>query len=112
MQGVSGNIRASLGGSMHWRFALVAVVFTALLPFPARAQLVDEHTRTEALLFFRAGEAFMSAQDFGNAAEQFVKALAKDRLMTLAYFGLRQAPMARQLLPNPLPAFPRSPSPS
>src|SRR5258708_38480366 len=105
MQGVSGNIRASLGGSMHWRFALVAVVFTALLPIPARAQLVDEHTRTEALLFFRAGETFMSAQDFGNAAEQFIKAIAKDRLMTLAYFGLGQASMDRQLFANAIQAF-------
>src|SRR5215472_11122053 len=90
---------------MRWRFALVVIVFAALPPRPARAQLVDEHTRTEALLSFRAGEAYMSAQDFGNAAEQFIKAIAKDRLMTLAYFGLGQASMERQLFPNAIQAF-------
>jgi len=66
---------------------------------------VDDHTRAEALLSFRAGEAYMSAQDFGNAAEQFIKAIAKDHLMTLAYFGLGQASMERQLFPNAIQAF-------
>lgn len=90
---------------MRRRVALVAIVLVALLPGSARAQLVDEHTRTEALLAFRAGEDFMSAQDFGNAAEQFIKAIAKDRLMLLAYFGLGQASMQRQLFPNAIQAF-------
>jgi tetratricopeptide (TPR) repeat protein len=90
---------------MRWRCAVVAFVLVALLPAPARAQLVDEHTRTEAFLFFNAGETFMSAQDFGNAAEQFIKAIGKDRLMTLAYFGLGQASMERHLFPNAIEAF-------
>ena len=51
----SGVTFGRVGGAMHWRFAFVAIVLVALLPIPARAQLVDAHTRTEALLFFRAG---------------------------------------------------------
>jgi tetratricopeptide (TPR) repeat protein len=56
-------------------------------------QLADEQTRREALSYYRAGQELLLAERFEQAAEQFQKAIRKDPLLALAYYGLGQAYM-------------------
>ena len=81
---------------MRWRSALVAFSVVAVLVAPARAQLADEPSRREAVQFFRTGQEFMSAEKFDRAAEEFIKAIARDHLMTVAHYQLGQAYMGLQ----------------
>src|SRR4051812_7918093 len=70
---------------------LVAAVFFAAST--AQAQLADAASHREAIAMFRAGQEYMSAEQFERAAEAFGKAIAADRLLSLAHYGLAQANM-------------------
>jgi Flp pilus assembly protein TadD len=56
-------------------------------------QLAEEQTRREALAYYRAGQELLLAERFEQAAEQFQRAIRKDPLLALAYYGLGQAYM-------------------
>ncbi len=59
----------------------------------AAGQLADEVSRQQALAFYRAGQEFMSAEQFEKAADSFGNAIQKDRLLVMAHYGLGQAHM-------------------
>ena len=54
----------------------------------AGAQSVDDSARRESLVYFRAGQELMSAEQFGRAAEEFVKAIDRNPLFALAHYQL------------------------
>jgi protein O-GlcNAc transferase len=79
---------------MHPR--LILVVFAAFLAtvVPLRAQIVSEQAQREALQFYRAGQEFLSSEQFEKAADSFRKAIEIDPLLALAHYGLGQSYMA------------------
>ena len=82
---------------MRSRLAINAVaVVSLLLGSLLHAQLVDSRSRLEALQFFRNGQEFMAGEQFDRAAEEFLKAIAKDPLMIVAHYQLGQAYMGLQ----------------
>jgi tetratricopeptide (TPR) repeat protein len=60
---------------------------------PARAQLVEESVRQEALRHYRAGQELLLAEHWQRAADEFMDAIDLDPLLTLAHYGLGQAYM-------------------
>jgi tetratricopeptide (TPR) repeat protein len=68
-------------------------------------QLVDERTRREALVYYRAGQELLASERFEQAAEQFQKAIGKDPLLALAHYGLGQANMALRRYASAVVAF-------
>jgi Tfp pilus assembly protein PilF len=75
---------------------LILAVFAAFLAtvVPLRAQIVSEPARREALQFYRAGQEFLSSEQFEKAADSFRRAIEKDPLLALAHYGLGQSYMA------------------
>lgn len=57
-------------------------------------QLADDVSRQQALAFYRAGQEFMSAEQFEKAADAFTSAIQKDHLLVMAHYGLGQAHMS------------------
>ena len=86
-----------------------AVVILVLLLFTAsgaEAQLIaDEQNRHQALELYRAGQEFMSSEQFEKAVEAFMSAIAKDPLLTVAYYQLGQAHMALKRPTSALQAY-------
>ncbi len=78
---------------MHWRRISLACACAAALAAPARAQLADQVSRAQAIEFFRAGQELLSAEQFEKAIDAFSRAVAKDRLMSIAHYGIGQANM-------------------
>jgi Tfp pilus assembly protein PilF len=72
---------------------------------PAHAQLATEAARREAFKRYRAGQEFMSAEQFEKAATEFEAAIRLDRLFTDAHFGLGQAYMGLQRFASAVRAF-------
>ena len=72
---------------------LIATVMVALTVSASAQQIATEQNRREALQFFRIGQEFLSAERFDKAAEQFLKAVQKDGLLTAAHYGLGQSYM-------------------
>jgi tetratricopeptide (TPR) repeat protein len=70
------------------------IVFSLLLSAPAYAQLVSEVDRREALQHYRAGQEFLSSEQYEKAAESFRRAIENDPLLALAHYGLGQSYMA------------------
>jgi tetratricopeptide (TPR) repeat protein len=76
--------------------AAAAVYATLVAPNADAQQIADETSRRQALLYFRAGQELMSAEQFGRAVEEFAKAIETDPLMSLAHYQLGQANMNLQ----------------
>jgi tetratricopeptide (TPR) repeat protein len=76
-----------------------------LVSSTAFAQFASEQDRREALQHYRAGQEFMSSEQFEKAAEAYQKAIDKDRLLTLAHYGLGQANMAMKRYASAIQAF-------
>jgi tetratricopeptide (TPR) repeat protein len=74
--------------------ARVLVMAFILAAAPAfAAQLADQPSRRQAIELFRAGQEFMSAEQFERAADAFTKAKEKDPLLSIAHYGIGQANM-------------------
>jgi tetratricopeptide (TPR) repeat protein len=73
---------------MRIAFILAIVLVTG---HGAAGQIVDERTRREAIGHYRAGQEFLSAEQWDKAAAEFQAAIKRDQLMTDAYYGLGQA---------------------
>lgn len=84
--------------------AIALIVATTTLP-PTAQQLADEQGRRQAIVHYRAGQEFMSAEKFDRAAEEFSKAIQYDGLFTLAHYSLGQAHMNRQRYASAIQAF-------
>jgi tetratricopeptide (TPR) repeat protein len=92
---------------MRWRATLTcALMLTATLAAPAAAQkLPDERDRREAVGSYRTGQQLMAEEKFAAAADNFLKAINKDPLFTLAYYSLGQAYMNLRQYPDAVKAF-------
>jgi tetratricopeptide (TPR) repeat protein len=76
-----------------------------LVASPVHAQFASEQDRREALQHYRAGQEFMSAEQFEKAAAAFNDAIEKDRLLTIAHYGLGQAHMSLRRFASAIQAF-------
>ena len=63
------------------------------LTTPLYAQLVSQADRAQALALFRAGQEYLSAEQFEKAIDAFSKAVLKDPLLSIAHYGIGQANM-------------------
>lgn len=86
------------------RLALLSAFFLLVIT-PARAQLVSDQNRREALQHFRAGQEYLSSEQFEKAAESFRNAIDKDPLLALAHYGLGQSYMALKRYASAIVAF-------
>jgi tetratricopeptide (TPR) repeat protein len=89
---------------MRIRHFAVAVGLV-LVTLPASAQFASDFDRREALRHYRDGQELLSAEQFEKAAEAFQRAIDKDRLLTLAHYGLGQANMALKRHASAIIAF-------
>lgn len=87
------------------RLLFVFALVFALNPSTASAQFVDEFSRREALQHYRAGQEFLSNEQFEKAADAFRKSIEKDPLLALAHYGLGQAYMALKRYASAIVAF-------
>jgi len=78
---------------MRRRAGLAALAFFLTAPPASPAQLADQSSRRQAIELFRAGQEFMSAEQFERAADTFTKATEKDPLLSIAHYGIGQANM-------------------
>jgi Tfp pilus assembly protein PilF len=91
---------------MNRPLALFAVLFVTAGGVSLRAQkIADQQGRREALQLYRDGAESMSAERFEMAAQAFSAAVAKDGLLTVAYYGLGQAYMNLQRFPSAVMAY-------
>ena len=81
--------------------ALVSLVSAAV---PAQ-QIQDDQGRREAVRHYFAGQEFMAGEKFAAAADEFEKAIQKDKLFTLAYYFLGQAYGNQQRYPSAIKAY-------
>ena len=72
--------------------ALVAAVGASI----GAQQLASSQDRRLALEFYRKGAELMTAEAFEKAAAEFMKAIEKDPLLTLAHYQLGQSYMGLQ----------------
>jgi tetratricopeptide (TPR) repeat protein len=89
---------------------VAAIVHTSVVATATGAQqpgrpALDETTRRESLVFFRAGQELMSAEQFGRAAEEFGKAIERNPLFALAHYQLGQANMNMQRFASAIKAY-------
>jgi tetratricopeptide (TPR) repeat protein len=84
---------------------LVPLILTLTVASVGAQELADEFSRREALQHYRAGQEFLSNEQFEKAAEAFQRAIAKDPLLALAHYGLGQAYMALKRYASAVVAF-------
>ena len=60
-------------------------------PTIATAGLVDSSSHKDAMTLFRAGQELLSAEKFEEAVVALNKSVEKDRLLSIAHYGLGQA---------------------
>jgi tetratricopeptide (TPR) repeat protein len=73
---------------------VLSVALAALLVLPVYTQTIpDEQSRRRALEQYRAGQEYMSAERFEQAADAFSKAIEFDPLLSIAHYQLGQADM-------------------
>jgi tetratricopeptide (TPR) repeat protein len=89
---------------MRWR-SIVVFVWSLAAGAPLQAQLADQPGRQEAIQQFRAGQEYMSAEQFEAAASAFSRAVAKDRLFSIAHYGLGQANMGLRRYASAIKAY-------
>jgi tetratricopeptide (TPR) repeat protein len=75
---------------MGIRHLATAIVF-CLTAVPASAQLPSDSDRREALHHYRLGQDLLDAERYEQALREFGAAVAKDRLLTVAHYGLGEA---------------------
>ncbi len=75
---------------MGIRHLATAIVF-CLAAAPASAQLPPDSDRREALHHYRLGQDLLDAERYEQALREFGAAVAKDRLLTVAHYGLGEA---------------------
>ncbi|MGH9140936.1 MAG: tetratricopeptide repeat protein, partial [Vicinamibacterales bacterium] len=92
--------------SRRLTLALVAVVFVLASGVHAQ-QLADAQSRREAIMLYRTGLEFFTAEKFDRAAEEFTKATHKDPLFTLAHYQAGQSYMNLKRYANAIQAFQR-----
>lgn len=90
---------------MNTRLTLLLALSVLLLTTPARAQFASDQNRREALQHYRAGQEFLSSEQFEKAAESFRKAIDRDPLLALAHYGLGQSYMALRRYASAIVAF-------
>lgn len=89
---------------MRWR-SIVLFVWCLTAGTPLQAQLADQPRRQEAIQQFRAGQEYMSAEQFEAAAGAFSRAVEKDRLFSIAHYGLGQANMGLRRYASAIKAY-------
>ena len=82
-----------------------AISIAALSPAVDAQQIASEQDRREAIQFYRVGQEFLSGEQFEKAAEQFSRSVQKDRLLTLAHYGLGQSYMGLRRYASAAKAF-------
>ena len=76
---------------------MVAAALLAGATFGVEAQKVaDQQAQREALELHRAGQRFLAGEQFERAVDAFSSAVAKDSLLSGAYYGMGQAYMNLQ----------------
>src|SRR5947199_8745447 len=68
-------------------------------------QIHDYQSRRDAVRHYFAGQEFMAGEKFAAAADEFEKAIQKDKLFTLAYYFLGQAYGNQQRYPSAIKAY-------
>jgi tetratricopeptide (TPR) repeat protein len=81
----------------------ILVVFTGAVV--SSQKIADDVSHRDALVHFRAGQELMSAEQFGRAAEEFVQAIDRDPLLSLAHYQLGQANMNLRRFTNAIKAY-------
>jgi Tfp pilus assembly protein PilF len=89
------------------RIILAVLVIASSTPSHGSQQLADPQSRRQAVQFYRAGQAFFSAEKFDRAAEEFAKATQKDPLFTLAHYQAGQSYMNLKRYASAIQAFQR-----
>ncbi|MGE0041707.1 MAG: tetratricopeptide repeat protein [Vicinamibacterales bacterium] len=85
---------------------VLAAVTALAAPGPAAAQTVaSDQDRRDALQQYRAGQEFLSGEQWDKAADAFKAAIAKDPLFTDAYYGLGRAYMPLERYASAVDAF-------
>ncbi len=91
---------------MNRRVVVGILAIAALTASSAYAQkLVDEQTRRQAMELYRAGQEFMSNEQFEKAAEAYRAAIDKDPLLSVAHYQLGQAHMALKRFTSAVMAY-------
>src|SRR4051812_5908295 len=92
---------------MRWRATLTGViVLTAVFSITAAAQrMPDDQDRRDAVTAYRTGQQFMAEEKFERAAVEFIKAIGKAPMFTLAHYSLGQAYMNLRRYPEAVKAF-------
>ena len=76
------------------QLAVAAVLLAApQSPTIGTAGLVDSSSHKDAMTLFRAGQELLSAEKFEEAVVALNKSVEKDRLLSIAHYGLGQAYM-------------------
>ena len=75
------------------RALLAAMLLSALTAVAGAQQIASDHDRRDALHSYQSGLELLSGEQFEKAAEQFVKAVHKDGLLTRAHYALGQSYM-------------------
>jgi tetratricopeptide (TPR) repeat protein len=70
-----------------------ALVLATALAAAGAQSIPDERSRREAVASYRTGQQLMAEEKFAAAADNFMKAINKDPLFTLAHYSLGQAYM-------------------
>jgi tetratricopeptide (TPR) repeat protein len=89
---------------MKIRQLATAIVF-CLAAVPASAQLPSESDRREALDHYRLGQDLLEGERYEQALREFGTALAKDRLLTVAHYGVGEANMHLRRYRSAIQAF-------
>jgi len=89
------------------RIILAVLVIASSAASHGSQQLADPQSRRQAVQFYRAGQAFFSAEKFDRAAEEFAKAAQKDPLFTLAHYQAGQSYMNLKRYASAIQAFQR-----
>jgi tetratricopeptide (TPR) repeat protein len=71
----------------------------------ARGQAADDAKHREALQHYRSGQELLSSEKFDRAAEEFMRAIDLDPLLTLAHYGLGQSYMGLKRYASAVQAF-------
>jgi len=90
---------------MRWRAGLAAAAFLAASASSASAQIAEQAGRRQALELFRAGQEYLTAEQFERAADAFTAAIEKDQLLSIAHYGLGQAEMNLHHYPDAVSAY-------
>ena len=79
--------------------------FSLLVLLAASPDLMDAQARQRARQHHQAGEAFMTAERYDAAVEEFRKAVTLDPMLVLAHYNLGQSYMALKRYPEAVDAY-------